>query len=385
VALIQYMSRIQFDFGARRTLGSELALLGISRPFAVTDAGVAASGVRDRALEHLPAGTVAATFDGVRANPTRAGVESALALYRDHRCDGIVAIGGGSVIDTAKGVALLATHPGTIADYRVEAGGSAKIGPGLAPVIAIPTTAGTGSEIGRGMGIDIGESAKATLISLHLIPKVAICDPELTLSLPPHLTAGTGVDALSHCLEAFLSPAINPPTDAVALDGIARLTKHLETAVSAGSDRDARWNVMMGAIEGGMSMWKGLGPAHALSIPLDAFHLHHGTLVGVLLPHMVAFVSGHVAPERMTRLADTLGCAEPRAIPAHLTEFNARVGLPPDLAAMGVSEADLDAVAGDAAGSFFNQSSARRGSEREYLALARAALHAQPAASFTNR
>jgi 4-hydroxybutyrate dehydrogenase len=376
VALIQYLSRIQFDFGACRLLGDELAVLGVTRPLVVSDPGVVASGVLERALAHLEPGRVAATFDRVPANPTWHGVQAALMLYREHGCDGIVAVGGGSAIDTAKAVALLATHDGVLADYRVEDGGSARITARIAPLVAVPTTAGTGSEIGRGMGIGIDDGPKATFISLHLIPKVAICDPELTFSLPAPLTAGTGMDAFSHCLEGFLSPAINPPADAVALDGIARLTRFLPRAVADGNDREARWNVLMGALEGGMSMWKGLGPAHALSLPLDALDLHHGTLVGVLLPLSVDFVAGAVGHQRLERLADALGCPDAGAIPAHLTRFNAVLGLPADLAAMRVTNDILPWVAAEAAASFFNQSSARRGSAGEYLSLAQRALHA---------
>jgi 4-hydroxybutyrate dehydrogenase len=378
VALIQYLSRIQFDYGARKLVDDELSLLSIERVLVISDAGVVANGVLAQALEFADGKRIAATYDRVPANPTLAGVEEALGLYREFDCDGIVAVGGGSVIDTAKAVALLATHPGSLADYRVEDRGSARITRNIAPVIAIPTTAGTGSEIGRGMGVGIDTGPKATFISLHLIPKVAICDPELTLSLPARLTAGTGIDAMGHCLEGYLSPAINPPADAVALDGIERLNIYLPRAVADGTDREARWNVMMGAVEGGMSMWKGLGPAHALSIPLDALDLHHGTLVGVLLPFSYEFVADAIPAARKARLATALGCSVAE-IPSRLRALNALVGLPDDLAAMRVTGEILPWAADEAASSFFNQSSARKGSSTEYLELVTRALHKEHA------
>jgi 4-hydroxybutyrate dehydrogenase len=369
VALIQYIARIQFAHGARAELPAELALLGVRRPLVMTDGGLIRAGVLATALEALLPGNVAATFDAVPANPTEAAVLAALAAYWEAGCDGIIAVGGGSVIDAAKAVALLATHTGTLAEYRV--GGPRTVTRAIAPVISLPTTAGTGSEIGRGAGITLnGGGAKAVFISVYLIPPVAICDPELTASMPPALAAGTGIDALSHCLEAFLSPAVNPPADAVALDGIRRLARHLPDAVARRSN-DARWQTMMGAIEGGMAMWKGLGAAHALSMPLDEVGLHHGTVVGVLLPHAIRFVAASVYPERMASLSGALGGGDPAD---RLAELNTHIGLPPGLRAMGIAEGALPAFAAAAAASPFNQTSARPTGPDGYLSILREAF-----------
>ena len=376
IALIQYASRIQFGFGAREKLRSELDLLGVKRALLMTDRGVVESGVTGRALEHLAADAIAATYDCVTTNPTEANVIGALSHYREHACDCIIAVGGGSPIDAAKMTAVLATHGGELAGFRTAVGGGVRITAAVAPVIAIPTTAGTGSEIARGAGIALASGEKVAFNSQHLIPRVAICDPELTLSLPRFLTAGTGIDALSHCLEGYLSSAVNPPADAVALDGIERLMTHLPRAVSDGSARDARWNMMMGAIEGGMSILRGLGPAHALSIPLDAYDLHHGTLVGVLLPYTVDFVAASVGAERMERLARAMGCERAAAIPEKLHMLNAAIGLPADLSALGVAKDVLPAVAMAAAQSHFNQTSARIGTPDDYLSLVRSAMYA---------
>lgn len=370
MALIQYMARIQFAHGARTELPAELDGLGVARPLVMTDEGLVAAGVLAQALEALPPGRVAATFDAVPSNPTEASVLAALAIYRAADCDGIVAVGGGSVIDAAKAVALLAMHPGPLGGYRV--GGGQRIGP-VAPVVSVPTTAGTGSEIGRGMGITLDEAGiKAVFISPHLIPRAAICDPDLTASLPRMLAAGTGIDALSHCIEAFLSPAVNPPADAVALDGIARLARHLPDAVTERGAK-ARWNTMMGAIEGAMAMWKGLGASHALSMPLDALNLHHGTVVGVLLPHAVRFVAPAVPAERMARLLAALGDADGDPADA-LARLAARIGLPPGLDAMGILPDSLPRFAAEAAQTPFNATSARPCGAEGYLALARAAF-----------
>ena len=369
MALIQYMARIQFASGARAELGAELAMLGVTRPLVMTDAGVIRAGVLEAAVDTLPTDRIAATFDAVPANPTEACVLAALDVYRAAGCDGIIAVGGGSVIDAAKAVALMATHPGPLADYRV--GGPRAVTQAVAPVISIPTTAGTGSEIGRGLGITLAQGgAKAVFISVHLIPKVAICDPDLTASMPSALTAGTGIDALSHCLEAFLSPAINPPADAVALDGIGRIARHLPEAV-AGGGAEARWNMMMGALEGAMAMWKGLGAAHALSMPLDEAGLHHGTAVGVLLPHAVRFVAPSVAAERLDRLSTALGGGDPADT---LERLNRGIGLSTGLGAMGIVAARLPAYASEAAASPFNQTSARPAGADGYLAIAQEAF-----------
>ena len=371
MALIQYLARIQFAHGARAELPAELDGLGIRRPLVVTDAGLVKAGMLAQAIEALPAHRVAATFDAVPPNPTEACVLAALAVYRAADCDGIVAVGGGSVIDAAKAVALMAKHPGPLGDFRI--GGARRVDSAIAPVVSVPTTAGTGSEIGRGIGITLEEGgAKVVFISVHLIPRVAICDPDLTASLPRALAAGTGIDALSHCVEAFLSPAINPPADAVALDGITRLARHLPDAI-ASNGPEARWNTMMGAIEGGMAMWKGLGAAHALSMPLDELGLHHGTAVGVLLSHAVRFVTPAIPADRLARLSAALGDA--RADPADAIERLARrIGLPAGLQAMGVPADKLPGFAEDAARTPFNATSARPAEADGYLELARNAF-----------
>jgi alcohol dehydrogenase class IV len=276
MALITYLTKIQFDYGALGLLSEELAGLGIQRPMIVTDPGLAASGILDRVQGALN-GTAATVYDQTPANPTEPAVREALALYRSEGCDGLIGVGGGSSIDLAKGVRLLATHDGPLALYAMSEGGVGRIRPDIAKLIAIPTTAGTGSEVGRGAVVIMDDGRKLGVVSPHLIPNVAICDPDLTLSLPPGLTAGTGMDAIAHCVETYLSNAINPPAEGIALDGLRRASQHIRRATQDGQDREARWNMMMAAMEGAMAFQKGLGAVHAMSHPHPQRRGHAGS------------------------------------------------------------------------------------------------------------
>lgn len=365
VAYIQHVGRIRFGFGAIAELAFELQSLRIARPLLMLDEGVAKAGLDKRVLDNLPQGNQTATFKDCPSHPTEDAVLKALRLYRETECDGLIALGGGAVIDLAKGVALMATHPGLLADYAVGSATGAEITEHVAPLVCIPTTAGTGSEVGRGAGISIGSGGeKAIFMSVNLVPKVALYDPDLTITLPAGLTAATGADALGHAVEGYLSPAINPPVDAIALDGIQRLYANLGTAVSKLGDRDARWNVMMGALQGGMCMWKGLGWAHALSIPLDTFNLHHGTLIGLLLPETVAFAR-NIAPEKLARLDQVFGGPAEEM----LRKLKTDIGLPQDLSSLNVPFDALQGVADAAVHSVFNRTAPRPAQAGEYLTM----------------
>ena len=213
MALIYYVTQIQFELGAIKLLQQECERMGISRPMIVTDAGVKAAGVLQKALDALP-GMRVAVFDQTPSNPTEAAVRAAAEVYKMQGCDGLIAVGGGSAIDCAKGVAIAATHEGPLTVYATIEGGSPRITDRVAPIIAVPTTSGTGSEVARGAIIIVDDHRKLGFHSWFLVPKTAICDPELTLGLPPHLTAATGMDAIAHCMETFMAPAFNPPADA---------------------------------------------------------------------------------------------------------------------------------------------------------------------------
>ncbi|HZT50796.1 MAG TPA: iron-containing alcohol dehydrogenase [Stellaceae bacterium] len=364
--LIQ-LPRVHLDWGARAVLPDELALLGIARPLFVTDRGVVGCGAFARVRETLGAEAPCAVYDGVPENPTVAGVEGAFQLYRAERCDGVVAVGGGSVIDSAKAVALLAGHPQPLAHYL---GHPERITARIAPLVAIPTTAGTGSEASRGAGIHPDATSRgASLGSPHIVPKAAICDPELTLTLPPHLTAATGMDALSHCVEAYLANTDHPPSDAVALDGAGRVARWIERAVEHGGDREARRQMMLAALAGGIALsCKGAGPAHAIANTFGDRGLHHGAMVTIALPPVLRLLERH-APEKMRQLAAAMQAPAGQSAADMIERLNARVGLPKSLRALGYAAGDLDEMAEDAARSHFNARAAYRPSAADFCAM----------------
>ena len=339
MATINYLTTVEFDFGAVQRLGESVRALGIRKPLLVTDSGLASGPVMTRVLEAIGQQRPV-VFDRTPQNPDEQAVEDAVALYQASGCDGVIALGGGSPIDLGKAVALLATHPAPLEQYALIGGGLSKITSKVAPLVAMPTTAGTGSEVGRGALITLKDGRKLGFISPHMIPKIAICDPELTFGLPPRLTAATGMDALTHCIETYLSPRVNPPADAIALDGAARAARWIRIAVDDGSHRDARWNMMMAALEGGLTFQKGLGAVHSMSHPLGGLKtpvLHHGTLNAVVLPAVLRFNSSH-ASEKIYALEAALNVPASSDLPSFIETLNAELGLPRTLRTMGVTE-----------------------------------------------
>jgi alcohol dehydrogenase class IV len=372
MATISYLTRIEFDHGALATLPDLLRGLGVKAPLLVTDRGVIGAGLLDRIRSALPDPAV---FADTPSNPTEAATLAALDLYLSAGCDGLVAIGGGSPIDLAKGVALLATHPGPLAQYAAIDGGLDRIGP-TAPLIAVPTTAGTGSEVGRAALITLADGRKLGLISPHLIPRIALCDPDLTLGLPPYLTAATGLDAISHCVETYFSPRVNPVADAIALDGLERAVTHIGPAVADGSDRDARWQMMMAALEGGLTFQKGLGAIHAVSHPLGGLariSLHHGTLNAILLPHVLDW-NAPACAGKYAAIRRRLGLSPDASLAAFFAELSAGLGLPRTLAAIGVLPEDLPRVAEAATRDHSSATNPRPCTAADYLALLEAAM-----------
>ena len=355
MSLIYYLTQIKIDFGVISSLGEECKKQGITRPLVVSDAGVRQAGVLQIALDALK-GFPVTVYDQTPSNPTEAAVREAAELYRLHRCDGLIAVGGGSSIDCAKGVAISATHPGPLKTYATIEGGSERITDRVAPLIAVPTTAGTGSEVARGAVIIIDDGRKLGFHSWNLVPKVALLDPELTLGLPPMLTAATGMDAIAHCLETFMAPPFNPPADGIALDGLCRGWANIERATQHGHDRDARLQMMSASMQGAMAFQKGLGCVHSLSHSLGGVNpkLHHGTLNAMFLPAVLRFNSATESVKRerrMQRMAYAIGLGEiegseqaAEAIAAAVIGMNHRLGLPSGLKALGVTSDLFDSV-----------------------------------------
>lgn len=352
MALIFYLTHVHLGFGTVIELKSECARVGIRRPMIVTDKGVAAAGLAQRAID-ATGGLPVTVFDETPSNPTEAMVLKATAQYKDAGCDGLIAIGGGSSIDLAKGIAIAATHPEPLTTYATIEGGSTKITEAAAPLIAIPTTAGTGSEVARGAIIILEDGRKLGFHSWHLLPKSAICDAELTLGLPPALTAATGMDAIAHCIETFLAPAFNPPADGIALDGLERAWANIERATRDGTDRDARLNMMSASMQGAMAFQKGLGCVHSLSHPLGGVKvdgktgLHHGTLNAVVLPAVLRFnetAEAVVRDNRYARMRRVMNLPAGADLAQAVHDLTARLGLPTGLRQMGVPEEALEHV-----------------------------------------
>ena len=370
VHTINYLTNISFGLGATNSLAGILRELGVSNPLVISDRGVWAAGLLQRpAFEFL---STAPTFLDVPSNPTESAVATGLELYRQSGCDGVVAVGGGSPIDLAKGVALLATHDGELERYAAILGGVARITDAVAPLVAVPTTAGTGSEVGRAALITLNDGRKLGFISPYLIPRRAVCDPDLTMGLPPALTASTGLDALSHCIETYLSPRYNPPAEAIAVDGFKRIWKALPVAYADGSNVQARSDLMMGALEGGMTFQKGLGAVHALSHALGGLkeaHLHHGTLNAILMPPVLRWnVEVEAAAEKVRHL-ERLAGLEDKTLADGLDELNSRLGITPRLSELGVPRHVIDWVCERALADHSHPTNPRSLTKQDYVSI----------------
>ncbi|MGI4981948.1 MAG: iron-containing alcohol dehydrogenase [Janthinobacterium lividum] len=394
MSLINYITQIQFDHGAVRLLASESERIGIRRPLIVTDRGVRDAGIIDTVLAALSGGADVPVadvpvadvpvadvpvFDRTPPNPNEAAVRDAVAMYRAHACDGIIAVGGGSSIDLAKGVAVCATHAGALRAFALIEGGVARITSATAPVIAVPTTAGTGSEVGRGAILILDDGRKVGVISPYVVPRVAICDPDLTLQLPPLLTAATGMDAIAHCLETFMAPAFNPPADGIALDGLWRAWRHIERATRDPADRTARLNMMSASMQGALAFQKGLGCVHSLSHALGGVdpRLHHGTLNAIFLPAVLAF--NRSAPTmrdeaKLDRIAQAMGLASADAVGPAIRSMTQRLGLPLGLAEVGVTRDMFARVVAGARADHSHKTNPREASDEDYRAMLEASF-----------
>ena len=385
MSFINYVTQIQIDFGAIQLLQQECARVGMKRPLIVTDAGVKAAGILQKAIDALP-GVVVAVYDQTPSNPTEAAVREATALYKAQQCDGLIAVGGGSSIDCAKCVSIAVSHEGPLKTYATIEGGSLKITDRVAPIIAVPTTSGTGSEVARGAILIVDDGRKLGFHSWFIVPKAAICDPELTLGLPAGLTAATGMDAIAHCMETFMAAPFNPPADGIALDGLTRGWAHIERATQNGQDRDARLHMMSASMQGAMAFQKGLGCVHSLSHSLGGVNpkLHHGSLNAMFLPAVVRFNAAAESVQterRMQRMAYAMGLGEihsaaeaAEAIAQAITAMNARLGLASGLAALGVERAWFDAIIEGAMADHCHKTNPRLATAQEYRDMLEASM-----------
>ena len=338
---LNYINKPLFGHGSVGHVSEVLREMGISKPLICTDPGLKDIGMLDQVRNLISNEFTPVVFDQTPANPTQEAVELAFEKYNTEGCDGIIGLGGGSSIDLGKAVAVLVKNGGTIDEYSINEGGMEKIKE-TAPLLAIPTTSGTGSEVSSGSVIIMNDGRKLILVSPLLIPDKALCDPDLTLGLPPLLTAGAGMDALTHCIEAILSPVIDPPAEAVGLDGVEKAygEGNLIKAVKDGSDKEARWNMMMASTEGAMAFTKGLGAVHSMSHAVGArkdLKVHHGTLNGVILPTILRFNKDHVG-NKYKKIAKAMNLNEDANLAEAIEELNSEIGLPKNLKEMGVTE-----------------------------------------------
>ncbi len=377
MSLITYVNKIHFaDDILEEALIAEAQALSVSRPFIVTDKHAVESGLIERIQDALSPYKDAVFFSDIPASPTEEACQKAAELYRFSECDGIVAFGNGDAIDLAKATSILATHDGGLASYAAIEGGVERIKNILPPLIAIPTTAGTGSEVGRSAVITLNDGRKLGFISPYLLPKVAICDPTLTLDMTPELTAGTGMDALSHCVETYVSRAYNPPADGIALDGLGRAAANIRRAVDDGHDLSARREMLAAAMNGALAFQKGLGGVHALSHALGSAadtELHHGTLNAILLPHVLEFNAPAVC-ERYAAMKRVMNVPQKRKLADAISDLNTQLNLPSSLSELGITKQIIKKAAPIAEKDHANRTNPRRANAQDYHAIMSAAL-----------
>jgi alcohol dehydrogenase class IV len=343
-----YPTSVRFGAGRIAELADAVAQAGIGRPLFVTDPTLAALPMATRAMASLASAGVPATlFSDIKSNPVESNVIAGIVAFSAGGHDGVVAFGGGSALDAGKLIAFAAGQSRPIWDFedvddnwrRAEAGR-------IAPVVAVPTTAGTGSEVGRaGVLTDERTSTKKVIFHPRMMPRTAICDPELTVAMPSAITAGTGMDALAHCLEAYCGPFYHPLADGIAVEGIRLVKESLARAVKDGSDLDARANMMAAAAMGATAFQKALGAIHALSHPVGALYdTHHGMTNAVFMPYVLAY-NRKAVEDRIKRLSGYVGLKPSfRAFLDWVLELRADIGVPHTLSGLNVGDDKIDRI-----------------------------------------
>ena len=341
-----YPTTIKFGAGRINELADACAATGMKRPLLVTDRGLANMAITQNALDSMAAaGLGRAMFSDVDANPNEVNLAAGLAVYNAGNHDGVIAFGGGSGLDLGKMVAFMSGQTRPLWDYEDVGDWWTRADPaGIAPIVAVPTTAGTGSEVGRASVITNSQThVKKIIFHPKVLPEVVICDPELTVGMPRMITAGTGMDAFAHCLEAFSSPHYHPMSQGIALEGLRLVNTYLPRAYAEGTDIEARAQMMSAAAMGATAFQKGLGAIHALSHPIGAvFNTHHGTTNAVVMPACLAFNRAAIE-DRIALAAAYMGINGGfDGFAARVQELNAMMAIPKGLAAMGVDAARLD-------------------------------------------
>ncbi len=345
-----YPTSIRFGAGRIEELPSVCREVGMQRPLLVTDPGLAALPIVPAAVaRNQAAGIATGSFSNIRANPVGANIEEGVAAYSAGGHDGVIAFGGGSALDAGKVIAFMSGQARPLWDFEDKEDWWSRADPaGIAPVIAVPTTAGTGSEVGRaGVILDEAQQAKRIIFHPKMMPAAVISDPELTVGLPPHITAATGMDALSHCLEAYCAPGFHPMADGIAAQGIKLIREWLPRAVEEGRDLEARGQMLVAASMGATAFQKGLGGMHALSHPIGAiYNTHHGLTNAVLMPYVLAFNRGAI-DDRIARLAGFIGLRETSfaAFLEWVLDLRQRLGVPHALGELGVTAEAVDRLA----------------------------------------
>jgi len=361
-----FPTAILFGPGAVQQLPAECERRGFRRPLLVTDRGLRRTPVFDLVQGLVPQAIV---FDAVDPNPTEQNVTDGVTAYQASHCDSIIALGGGSPLDAGKAIRLKATHPLPLADYDDLIGGDAKITRDVPPMIALATTSGTGSEVGRSAVITIAATNRKTVIfSPYLLADLVLNDPELTLGLPAGVTAGTGMDALTHNFEAYVAKGYHPICDGIGLAGVKLCAEHLPRLARNPQDLEARTGMMMASMMGAIAFQKGLGATHSLAHPLSSeFGMHHGTANAVLLPAVIEF-NQEVVADRMKELGEVLG--GPDAATA-VRRLNALLGILPRLRDYGIPEESLPSLAAKAFEDGCHQLNPRTCTELDLLTLYR--------------
>lgn len=370
-----FPTTIVFGPGASSQLADHVKRLGGTRVLIVADPGVVKAGIVAKIEKILAeAGLAPKVFDSVAPNPIDENVRDGVAAYKAHGADLIVSVGGGSPLDAGKLIALKTTHDRPLVDYDDATGGDAFIGPNVPPMITIPTTAGTGSEVGRSGVVTLAANGRKTVIfSPYLLAKVALLDPELTVSMPAHVTAATGFDALTHCLEAYLSKGDHPMADGIALMGLELCRDHLLTATTNGADLAARGGMMKAAMMGAVAFQKGLGACHSLAHPLSSEKdMHHGLANALCLPAVVDF-NAQAVPEKIERVRVLLDPSA-KTLGEGLRALRKHLGLANGLGAHGITKADIPKLAAKAFEDACHQSNPRPCHEADLAALYEASL-----------